>query len=70
MLIGVPRHIILNTIAKNYMRVGIIRKDELDYTKEVLSQLNEEELIKSLMESHMLNPINLEQHQIRFISEN
>ncbi len=70
MLMGVPRHIILNTIAKNYLRVGIIRESELDYAKEVLSQLNEEELIKSLMESHMLNPINLEQHQLGAISEN
>ncbi len=70
MLIGVPRHIILNTIAWNYMRVGIIQESELAYTKEVISQLDDAELIKSLMESHMLNPINLEQHEIRFISEN
>ena len=70
MLIGIPRHIILNTIAKNYLRVGIIRRDELDYTKEVISQLDDVELIKSLIESHMLNPINLEQHQLGAISEN
>lgn len=70
MLIGVPRHIILNTIAKNLLSAKVITNDEVDYTKELFSQYDDDELAKSLMESHMLNPINLEQHQVRFISDN
>ena len=70
MLIGVPRHIILNTIAKNLLKARVIQQDEMDYTKELFGQYDDAELIKSLMESHMLNPINLEQHQLGAISEN
>ena len=70
MLIGVPRHIILQTIAKNLLRVGIIREDEIEYTKNVYAQCDDDELTRTLVESYMLNPINLEQHEIRYISDN
>ncbi len=70
MLIGVPRHIILNTIAKNLLRAGIIKQDEVDFTKELFAQYDDDGLQSSLVESCMLNPINLEQHEIRFICEN
>ncbi len=70
MLIKVPRHIILNTIAKNLLRVGIIKQDEIEYTKELFAQCGDDELIETLVESYMRNPINLEQHQIGFISDN
>lgn len=70
MLIGIPRHLMIKTICKNYVRAKIIEPDEVDYTSQLLATYSDKELVEALLDAHMLIPLNLEQHEVGFISEN
>ena len=66
----IPRHIILQTIANNLLHAGVIKPDKVDYTKRLYNQYGERELLESLLESHMLNPLNLPTHEVGYMSDN
>jgi len=70
MLIAIPKHIMIKTILKNYLAAGVIEQDEVEHTKHLLEQYPDKDLATALIEAHMLNPLNLEQHEIICVSAN
>lgn len=70
MIIAVPRHVMIKTILKHYLSAGVIEQDEIEHTRKLLEQYPNDELAATLIEAHMLNPLNLEQHELIYISNN
>ncbi len=66
----IPRHIMIRTICKNYLMAGVIKIDEVDHLSHLLEQYPDRDLVEVLLVAHMLNPLNLEEHQVTFVSVN
>jgi len=64
------RKIMINTICKNYLKAHRISEEDEETTRQLLEQLPSELLYSTLIESHMINPLNCEEHEIGYIGEN
>ena len=69
-MIIIKKELAIKTIIKNLIDAKIIERENAEYIKRLFEQCTNKELTEVLIDSHMLNPLKLEQHTIDFISEN